>query len=45
MLWLMRVGVAELHGVSRSGALATIGAVAAVWLAVAGITGWSLMAA
>jgi len=45
MLWLMRVGVAELHGVSRSGALATIGAVAAVWLVVAGITGWSLMAA
>jgi ribose/xylose/arabinose/galactoside ABC-type transport system permease subunit len=42
MLWLMYVGVRELHEFTREKALAAVGSVIAVLLALAGAVAWSL---
>jgi ribose/xylose/arabinose/galactoside ABC-type transport system permease subunit len=42
MLWLMYVGTAELHELSREKALATVGSVVLVWLLGSGLVWWAL---
>jgi hypothetical protein len=43
MLWIMYVGVVELHELNRQRALAAVGSVVAVLLVCAGLIAWSLM--
>jgi ribose/xylose/arabinose/galactoside ABC-type transport system permease subunit len=43
MLWVMYVGVVELHELNRQRALATVGSVVAVLFVCAGLIAWSLM--